>query len=177
MHEKRFFILAFATSAVVLVPLVAMLLSDDAQWGVFDFVIAAGLVIGAGLAYELFSRSNGDQAYRVASALTVLGVLALIWINLAVGIIGSEDEAANLMYAGVIAVIAVGALIVRADATGMFRVMLAAAGAQVLIGVIALASGMDATLPLDLAFGALWGGAALLFRRAASPPRRAAPAA
>jgi hypothetical protein len=37
----------------------------------------------------------------------------LIWMNLAVGIIGSEDNPANLMYGGVLAVAIVGAFMVR----------------------------------------------------------------
>ena len=54
----------------------------------------------------------------------------LVWINLAVGIIGSEDNPANLMYGGVLAVGVAGAVAARFRPGGMARALAATALAQ-----------------------------------------------
>ena len=104
-----------------------------------------------------------------------MGALLLIWINLAVGIIGDEGDTANLLYLGVLAVGLGGALLARFEAGGMARAMLLTAVAVAIVGVVALAAGWGATgprWPLDVAgltvfFAAVFGGAAWLFRQAA----------
>ena len=55
--------------------------------------------------------------------------------------------------------------------------MFATALAQALVGVIALVGNLDATLPLDGFFTALWIGSALLFQRASDTSANWAPAA
>jgi CHASE2 domain-containing sensor protein len=104
-----------------------------------------------------------------------VGALLLIWITGAVGIIGSEDEPANLMYALVLAVGIVGAIIARFQPRGMAYALFATAVAQALAGIIALAAGWGSTSqnwPLDIValtgFSVvLFGGAGLLFQKAA----------
>jgi hypothetical protein len=99
----------------------------------------------------------------------------LIWMNLAVGIIGSEDNPANLMYGGVLAVAIVGAGIVRFQPRGMARALAATALAQTSVGVIALVAGLGSTganwprviVVLTGFFAALWLVSAWLFAKAA----------
>jgi hypothetical protein len=99
----------------------------------------------------------------------------LIWLNLAVGIIGDEGEPANLLYVGVLAIGIGGALLARFEAGGMARAMILAVVAVAAVGVVALAAGWGATgpsWPLDIAgltvfFAAMFGGSAWLFRQAA----------
>ena len=89
--------------------------------------------------------------------------------------LGSEDQLANLMYAGVLAVGVAGALVARFRARGMARALLAMALAQTLVAVIALAAGMHdypgnsvlEILWLNGFFVALFGGAAWLFQYSA----------
>jgi fatty acid desaturase len=96
-------------------------------------------------------------------------------VNLAVGIIGSEDNPANLMYGGVLAVSAIGVSIARFQPAGMARALSATAFAQALVGVIALTAGFGSTSPslpativfLTGFFIALWLLSAYLFRKAA----------
>jgi hypothetical protein len=96
--------------------------------------------------------------------------LLLVWINLAVGIIGSEDNPANWMYLGVLAVLVIGALITRFRPQGMARVLSATALAQAIVTVIALITQQELDtleiLLLNGFFVALWVGSAWLFRRA-----------
>jgi hypothetical protein len=55
-------------------------------------------------AFELTLRASGSLAYRFAAAITIGVCFLLVWFSLAVGIIGSEDHPANLLYAGVLAI-------------------------------------------------------------------------
>ncbi len=111
-------------------------------------------------------RTSGNNGYRAAAAIAIAGAFLLVWANLAVGIIGAEDNPANLMYAGVLAVALVGAAMARLRPAGMARALAATAVAQALIAGIALTLGYF-TLAPDGFFVALWLLSAWLFRQAA----------
>lgn len=114
-------------------------------------------------------------SYRAAVAAALGSALLLVWISLAVGVIGEEGDRADLMYGGVVAVGAVGAVIARFRPEGMTRVLLAMALAQGLVTAIALIAGkhrepmtsVPELVGLNAFFAALFVGSALLFRRAA----------
>jgi hypothetical protein len=173
-QNRNIVLIALATAALLLVPLVAMQFTDEVVWSFGDFVVAGGLLFGTGLAYELMSR-RADMTYRAAVALALASALLLVWANLAVGLIGSEDERANLMYAGVLAVGIAGAAVARFQPAGMARALLAMALAQATIAVIALIAGMHRYEESSVAeiinvngfFVVLFALAALLFHRAA----------
>ena len=156
-----------AAALLLLLPLLAMQITDEVTWTLSDFVVAWALLVGAGLAYKLATRKAGNTAYRVAVGVAVATGFLLVWLNLAVGLIGTEENPANLMYLGVLAVGTIGAIIARFRPDGMARALFATALAQLLVGVIALLTGLGFTLILDGSFAALWVGSALLFRRAA----------
>lgn len=68
------------------------------------FCVAGALLFGTALAFELAVRKSGSAAYRLAAGLALAAAFLLIWVNLAVGVIGDEGEPANLLYLGVLAV-------------------------------------------------------------------------
>jgi hypothetical protein len=159
---------ALATAFILLIPLLAA-----PAWSLADFVIAGALIFGTGLTYVLVARKAGKIAYRAAVGVALAAALLLVWINLAVGVIGSEDDPANLMYVGVLAVGIIGAIIARFRPHGMVRALIATALAQALVAVIALIAGLGypASPPLEILgangfFVALFVGSALLFRYA-----------
>lgn len=157
---------ALATAVLLLLPFLAMQFSHEVTWSPSDFAIAGALLFGSGLTYELVSRKGNTTAYRAAVGLAVMTGLALVWINLAVGLIGDEDNPANLMYAGVLAVGLAGALIARLRPRGMAYAMYATAAAQMLTAVVAQAAGWGFTFVLNGFFALLWAGSGLLFRSA-----------
>jgi hypothetical protein len=117
---------------------------------------------------------TGKNAYRAALGLAVATAFVLIWLSLGVGIIGADGDPANRMYFGVVAVGIVGALIARFRPLGMARALFAMAVAQVVVAVIALVArlGLPWSGPLEILgltgfFVVLFGGSALLFRKAA----------
>ncbi len=164
-----------AAALLLLLPLVAMQFTDEVNWDVADFAIFGALLISAGVSFELAVRTTGDNAYRAAVGVALAAAFILVWVNGAVGIIGSEDNDANLMYGGVVAVGVIGAIIARFQPQGMARVMFATALTQTLVAVIALVGRMGSPYsgPLEIVtingfFVALFVGSAVLFRKAAS---------
>ena len=171
MQNKNIGRIALATAFMLLLPLLAMQFTDEVVWDLADFVVAGVLLFGAGLTYELVARrarKAGNTAYRAAVGAAVATALILVWMNLAVGIIGNEENPANLMYGGVLAVGIIGALIARFHSQGMARALFATALAQMLVAAIAQIAGLGFTFILNGFFAALWVGSALLFRRASA---------
>ncbi|HEX5756177.1 MAG TPA: hypothetical protein VFY12_07480, partial [Arenimonas sp.] len=105
------------------------------------------------------------NAYRGACAVALAAAFLLIWINGAVGILGSENNPLNLVYAGVLAVAAVGALVVGFEARAMARVMQLTAATQVLVGALVLALGYF-TPVVTAVFVGLWLLSAWLYAKA-----------
>jgi hypothetical protein len=147
-----------------------MQFTKEMAWGLGDFAIFGAMLLGACGTYELVARATGNNAYRAAVGVALAAAFILVWMNLAVGIIGSEDNPANLMYGGVLAVGVLGAVIARFQPHGMARALVATALAQALVAVIALIAGLGYILALTILTGifvALWLASAWLFRRAA----------
>ncbi len=175
--RRQMWYVALATASILMVPLVAMLFTDEVNWSLFDFIVMGILLFGTGLTYVLISRISDSIAYRTAVGVAVVAGLLLIWLNLAVGIIGSEDNPANHLYAGVLAVGIIGAGIARLRPRGMARTLFATALAQMLVPVIALiiwrpsleeTPGIVGVFILNAFFAALFVVSALLFRRASA---------
>jgi hypothetical protein len=172
------------TAAVLMVPFLAMTLrlgipdpgsgTEAVDWGLMDFAIAGVLVFGSGLLFEYASTRARSVAYTAAVAVAVGASLILLWINLAVGMIGDEGNAANAMYLLVLAVALIGTTIARFEPREAMVAMVATAAVHGLVVLIALVAGLRPTLPADAVFIGLWLGSALLFRQASM---RAAPSA
>lgn len=164
--------------ALLLVPLVAMQVTEAVDWSAADFALAAGMLGGAGLAIELAVLRVRSRAHRAGLGVAVAAAVLLVWANGAVGLIGSEDHPANRLFAGVLAVGLAGAVLARFRPGGMAWAMAATAAAQAVVAGIALGVDWGSAWPVrwgDLLlatglFGALWLLAAGLFRRAARPP-------
>src|SRR5688572_31081806 len=102
-----------AAGFILLLPLLAMQITDEVVWDQADFAVAGALLVGTGLMYELAARKAGNIAYRAAVGVALAAALLLVWLNLAVGVIGTENDLANVMYIGVLAVGIIGAIIAR----------------------------------------------------------------
>ncbi len=159
---------AWSTAAVILLlPVVAMQFTDEVAWDLADFLVFGAMLVAACGAYELASRMSANTAYRAGVGVAIATAFVLVWVNLAVGIIGNESNPANLIYFGVLALAIIGASIARFQSTGMARALVAMALAQALVAVFALMAGMDVTLIITGILVALWLTSAWLFRKAA----------
>lgn len=72
--------------AILLVPLVAMAFTAEMNWGAEDFLAAAVLLGGFGLAFELAVRVTRNPIVRTVTGLALGVLLLLVWAELAVGI-------------------------------------------------------------------------------------------
>lgn len=81
-------ILLTATT-LLLIPFIAMQFTNEVNWSLFDFIVAGVLLFGTGLVCEFVLRTVTKKGYRIALCAVILVALALIWIELAVGIFGS----------------------------------------------------------------------------------------
>lgn len=144
--------LTLATGALLLIPLIAMQFTEEVAWTLSDFIVAGTLLFGTGFMYILVTqilatRMAGNIVYRVAIGFALFTGLFLIWVNLAVGIIGHSGDPVNQMYFGVIAVGIIGALIARFQPNGMALTMFAMALVQALVAVIVLIGGLYQSPP------------------------------
>jgi hypothetical protein len=159
---------------LLVLPFVAMQFTGEVKWSPGDFLFAALMFGTVGLLLELAVRASPDWSYRGGVALAVLAGFVLIWSNLAVGILGNEENDANLLFFLVPLVAIAGSALARFRAGGMAATMACAGLMLLAVPVIAytLRIGDAATLtrfdyPVFLGlFAAIWFGSAALLRRA-----------
>ena len=173
MKNKNIIRVLIVTALLLTIPLIAMQFTNEVVWTLSDFIIAAALLLGTGLSYEFIISKSGNLAYRVAVGIAVGTALLLTWMNLAVGLIGNENNPANLMYIGVVAIELIGVAISRFKPRGMMRALFATAFAQAMVPVIAIIIrkpeinlGVVQVIILNSFFVMLFVGSALLFRHA-----------
>jgi hypothetical protein len=165
-----------AAALFLLYPLVAMQFTDEVDWDAADFLLMGALLGGVGLGLELAIRTTANRAYRAAASLALASAFLLLWINAAVGMFGSENDPANLLFGGVLAVAFSGAVVARFRPRGLAFAMAAAALAQALVPAIAsvfqlmptASSGWAEALTLTAGFTAMWLLSAWLFWKAAA---------
>lgn len=150
-------------------------LATGAPWTPSDYVTAAVMFAIVGFGIELAVRLSTDIVYRAAAAVAVVTGFLLVWVNIAVGFLGNEENSANLKFFGLLGLTLVGALALRFRASGLARLLVATAVGQLLIGVAALAFGLgapgdrgvyEAVMGTSM-FTGLWLASAWLFARAA----------
>jgi hypothetical protein len=161
-------------AGLFLLPLVAMQFTDEVNWTAFDFVFWGGMLLVACGVYEAMARLTTNRAYRAGVGAAIVGGFLVVWVNGAVGMIGSEDNAYNLFFLGAILVGAVGALIAWFKPAGMARALYATAIVHALVSVVALVAGWDQRgAMLSLVFVLPWLLSAGLFGQAARSMRAA----
>lgn len=169
-----------AAAAMLLWPAVAMRFTTEVNWTASDFVFMGVLLGAAGGAVEFGMRLSRDPWHRAGMAAAAGGAFLLVWVNAAVGLIGSENNPANLLYLGVIAIALLGSILARFRPRGMALAMLAALAAHLAIGVAALVAGWGgpSSTPVHVlgvtgVFAMPWLTAAALFHVASRTPSAA----
>ncbi len=152
---------------LLMLPAVAMQFTSEVDWSVGDFIIAAVLFGSVGLAFELIVRTSDSLAYRFGAGLAVMAAFLTIWVNGAVGMIGSEDNPYNLAFGGVLLIALIGSVLAKFRAAGMARAMAVAAVAQVAAGALGMTIDPRGAV-FSIGFGALWLLSAALFWNSAS---------
>jgi hypothetical protein len=94
---------AAVTALILLVPLLAMIFSEEANWSVADFVFAAVLLVGTGLLLELAARRPHSLALRAIAA--AIGVAAIVF--------GEAEDAPGLVLFGCLLIAGTVVMVVR----------------------------------------------------------------
>jgi hypothetical protein len=147
---------------LLMLPAVAMQFTSEVDWSVSDFIFAGVLFGIVGLAFELIVRTSDSLAYRFGAGLAVISAFLTIWVNGAVGMIGSEDNPYNLAFGGVLFIALIGSVLARFRPAGMARAMSLAAVAQVVAGAVGLTADPRGAV-FSIGFGGLWLLSAALF--------------
>jgi hypothetical protein len=122
----------------------------------------------------------GRSLYRIGAGVALAAAFVQVWMNLAVGIVGSEDNPVNQGFYGVVATACACAFVARLRADGMARAMLAVAAVQALLAAAVATApstardepmGALGVLALSGVFIACWLVAAALFHRSARRER------
>lgn len=185
MHNKRIVWILFGIATLLLIPLIAMQFTEEMDWSLADFIMMGIMLSVAGLLFEVGARISTNKPYRIALATGVGTGFLLTWMNLAVGIIGSENNPANELYGAVILIGFFGVLLSGFKAKGMARAAVATAIAQFLVPIIALivwspqltsgeGPGVVGVFILNSFFVGLWLVSARLFANVAQEPPPAA---
>lgn len=168
-----------AAAVLLLLPALAMQFTGEVDWDGADFVVMGLMLATACGLYELAAWLSGNTAYRAAFGIALVAGFLTVWVNLAVGMFGSEGHPLNLMFGGVLLLAALGALLARFRAHGMAWAMGATAVAQLLAAGVGLAVGVSVGTDeqggpplarealLTACFALPWLASAMLFRKAA----------
>ena len=89
MQNRRLKIILPIILFILLIPLIAMQFTAEVNWTAADFIVAGGLLFGAGLIFEIVMKKISDTNYKLALLFALLIGLILIWLELAVGIFGT----------------------------------------------------------------------------------------
>lgn len=154
-------------AALLLLPLVAMQFTDEVDWTGADFIVMGVMLLAVCTAYEVAARIARNNAYMVAAALAAGACFLTVWANLAVGIIGHENNPANDLLFYVVALAMVGSLLVLFRPRPMAWVMVATAVAQVAVCLYAWLAGLGHVFVFTAVMCGAWLAAARLFRLAA----------
>ena len=74
---------------LLIIPLIAMQLTDEVEWSLFDFIIMGTLLLITGLMGEIIFKKVKKYKHRVILYVVVAITFLLIWVELAVGIFGT----------------------------------------------------------------------------------------
>lgn len=118
---------------------------------------------------------SGRIAYRIGIAVALTVSFLQVWLNLAVGIVGTNDDPINQGFFGVVVTAAACAFVARFRPDAMARAMLAVACVQALLAAAVATApstsndpmGAVGVLMLSGFFVVLWLVSAALFRRSA----------
>lgn len=173
--KKRLTIWIVLIALLLLIPFLAMQFTEEVNWKLFDFVIMGAALFALAFTYELLVKRAKQTLFKIALGTALLAAFLLFWVNSAIGIIGSENQPANLLYGLVIGVGILGSILSRFKPKGMAYALYATAGAQVLVPFVAIliwpelswgAAGMVGVIILNGFFAFLFILSAILFNQA-----------
>ena len=160
---------------LLLVPFIAMRVTSEVNWTLGDFIFAGLMLAALCGTVELAVRRSSKAIYRWAIALAGLGAFVVVWVNLAVGIVASEDNDYNAVFMAIILATVLASAFVRLRARAMARILPVTAVALLVALGVGQMLGSDELRDTRLAewtgvtlFAGIFALSAMLFRDAAA---------
>jgi hypothetical protein len=85
---ERFKIPLYCLS-LLLIPMATMLISDEINWSIFDFLVMGVLLFSFGVSINIILNNTKNSKIRITFFTFLILIFSLIWIELAVGIFES----------------------------------------------------------------------------------------
>ncbi len=86
LYSKKVLLILFIVGLILLIPFSALQFTNEVNWTIFDFIAAGILLFGTGLVIEFVIQKVKKSNHRIIICIVILLTLALVWIELAVGI-------------------------------------------------------------------------------------------
>ena len=74
---------------LLLIPLIAMQLTNEVNWSFFDFIIMGGMLTITCLLIGIILKKVNNSKNRLILIVTIVMIFFLIWVELAVGLFGT----------------------------------------------------------------------------------------
>ena len=74
---------------LLLIPMIAMQLTEEVNWSFFDFIIMGIMLSITGLAFGMLIKKTKYYKYRPVFIAIILMIFLLIWAELGVGLFGT----------------------------------------------------------------------------------------
>lgn len=87
--RNRLGLILFVVAILLLIPLIAMQFTTEVNWNSMDFLVAGGLLTGAGLAVSYFLSLVKKPGQKITLVLVTLAIVLVLWVEMAVGLLGS----------------------------------------------------------------------------------------
>jgi hypothetical protein len=159
--QKTVLRVALAALGMLMVPLVASRVVEGWNWGPGAFLFTYVMFFGTGMAYTLIARKMNAWVYKAAVGLALVAGFVLGWATMVH--MSETENPLNLVYFGVLAVGAIGALLARLEARGLSLALFAMAASLVLAWVITQVIFSDTPAGPVWNVGVMHGGFVLLF--------------
>lgn len=181
MNRRDLRIILIVPSVLIIAPIIGALSIEDWHWGWQGFVVAWTLFALTTTFFRfLLTRQPGNRAFMAGVAFAVPTGFAIVWVTMAVQIIG-EDNPGNGLYLLTVLGGFIGVFVARFRAAGLAWVAFAMAVALFLIPIVAVlrwpadfSPGYPKIQLLSAGLAAMFTASGLCFRRAAAQAARPA---
>ena len=79
----------YIVGLLLLIPLIAMQLTNEVNWSFFDFIIMGGMLTITSLLIGIILKKVNNSKNRLILIVTIVMIFFLIWAELAVGLFGT----------------------------------------------------------------------------------------
>ena len=80
----------YIVGLLLLIPLIAMQLTNEVNWSFFDFIIMGGMLTITGLLIGIILKQFKPSNNRILLIAIIIVIFLLIWAELGVGIFGTR---------------------------------------------------------------------------------------